>query len=803
MIKDAHASAGCRLGVSIGAVLLAGSFAGCDGPRLATPPAFAPGSVTAVATGELDCDRDPANGAEVDGTSDPHHCGACEVSCGAGDRCVAGSCRRARKIVMIDESACAVVPRGVMCWGGNVYQPPGAPRPPYPRPVLVAGMEGALSLSIGRSGLCAILPGKRAACWRNGTLERPPSEDTVADLTVRDSDVAILRKTGHLEIWEGAGATPAPAANVEAVTSLASGSDQACALGRDGRVRCWAQPAARTSLENRQWEGYLTGAFVGQLRERLDMGVTRQAPAVPVAPSTPPASPIAPGTATPVMPADRGSAATPVELGGSAATPVEVGDLSNVVQLAGNGGPLCALSADDRAVCWGLAGSAQGVSKIGDAVVLHERYAARAVEIAAGSGDLCAALASGKVACWGERSAWFRAGILKSGIVWGIDDAVAVAAGADTSCALRASGKVSCWGQNQRGQLGNGTLSRLPRPVQVPGLSGIRDLALEGASTCVLDSAGVTSCWGSWGAYDGTYDGMPERASTPQRIATTGKRILALPWEICTVGEKGDAICYAVGARDLIPPRKDVRDMVVGAVLSTSGQLWRVWWSDIQESKPTPHVDKVPGYADVAAIAGSGLFVCAVRRSGQVSCYEREAPSFLGQTTAARVENIEVRAPADDVSAAALRGGTKLYLLRRDGTVAFADLSPRLLEQREASRSAPPPPPLAATPVPGLAGVIQLAAGDDHVCALRGDGAVLCWGMAFFGQLGHGDYRPHEEPEPVVGLSGVVRIAAGQDHTCAVTKGGEVFCWGRNEEDQAGQEAPSFALSPSDVLEPL
>lgn len=651
---------------------------------------------------------------------------------------------------MIDESACAVVPRGVMCWGGNVYQPPGAPRPPYPTPVLVAGMEGALSLSIGRSGLCAILPGKRAACWRNGTLERPPSEDTVADLTVRDSDVAILRKTGHLEIWEGAGATPAPAANVEAVTSLASGSDQACGLGKDGRVRCWAQPAARTSLENRHWEGGRTGPFVA--------------------------------------PADRGSAATLVEVGG----------LSNVVQLAGTGGPVCALDAGDRAVCWGLAESAQGVSKIGDAVVLHERYAARAVEIAAGSGDLCAALASGKVACWGSGNASLKTGTLQSGIVWGIDDAVAVAAGLQASCALRASGKVSCWGQNQRGQLGNGTLSRLPRPVRVPGLSGIRDLALEGASTCVLDSAGVTSCWGSWGAYDG----KPERASTPQRIATTGKRILALPWEVCTVGEKGDAICYAVGARDLIPPRKDVRDMVVGAVLSTSGQLWRVWWSDIKESKPTPHVDKVPGYADVAAIAGSGLFVCAVRRSGQVSCYEREAPSFLGQTTAARVENIEVRAPADDVIAAALRGATKLYLLRRDGTVAFADLSPRLLEQREASRSAPPPPPLAATPVPGLTGVIQLAAGDAHACALRGDGAVLCWGMAFYGQLGHGDYRPHELPEPVVGLSGVVRIAAGQDHTCAVTKGGEVFCWGRNEEDQAGQEAPSFAFSPSDVLEP-
>jgi alpha-tubulin suppressor-like RCC1 family protein len=39
--------------------------------------------------------------------------------------------------------------------------------------------------------------------------------------------------------------------------------------------------------------------------------------------------------------------------------------------------------------------------------------------------------------------------------------------------------------------------------------------------------------------------------------------------------------------------------------------------------------------------------------------------------------------------------------------------------------------------VPGLTGVIAVAPGSDHVCAIKSDRTVACWGNAGSGQLGN------------------------------------------------------------------
>ena len=81
----------------------------------------------------------------------------------------------------------------------------------------------------------------------------------------------------------------------------------------------------------------------------------------------------------------------------------------------------------------------------------------------------------------------------------------------------------------------------------------------------------------------------------------------------------------------------------------------------------------------------------------------------------------------------------------------------------------------------------SLSSGNAHNCAVTTAGAVWCWGQNDYGQLGDGTSTSSNTPVAVSGLgSGVVAVAAGYAHTCAVTSAGAVWCWGRNIYGQLG-----------------
>ena len=98
---------------------------------------------------------------------------------------------------------------------------------------------------------------------------------------------------------------------------------------------------------------------------------------------------------------------------------------------------------------------------------------------------------------------------------------------------------------------------------------------------------------------------------------------------------------------------------------------------------------------------------------------------------------------------------------------------------------------------PGNPGAFRaITAGEDHTCAILGNGTVKCWGNNGFAQLGLGDtqIRGNEPGEmggnlPAVDLGTgrtAVAITAGQFHTCAVLDNGAVKCWGYNNAGQLG-----------------
>ncbi len=108
--------------------------------------------------------------------------------------------------------------------------------------------------------------------------------------------------------------------------------------------------------------------------------------------------------------------------------------------------------------------------------------------------------------------------------------------------------------------------------------------------------------------------------------------------------------------------------------------------------------------------------------------------------------------------------------------------------------------PCSPTPVAvhGLTNATQVALGADHSCTLLATGHVECWGWNGLGQLGDGTYTgPENEcpaagvvcsrtPVEVAGITNAVQIAAGDEHTCALLSGGAVDCWGLNRSGQLG-----------------
>ncbi len=92
----------------------------------------------------------------------------------------------------------------------------------------------------------------------------------------------------------------------------------------------------------------------------------------------------------------------------------------------------------------------------------------------------------------------------------------------------------------------------------------------------------------------------------------------------------------------------------------------------------------------------------------------------------------------------------------------------------------------APVPVTGLGSVTALAAGEYHSLALKSDGSVSAWGYNGYGQLGDGTNTNRLRPVPVANFGSAVAIAAGANHSLALQNNGEVWGWGFNGYGQLG-----------------
>lgn len=199
--------------------------------------------------------------------------------------------------------------------------------------------------------------------------------------------------------------------------------------------------------------------------------------------------------------------------------------------------------------------------------------------------------------------------------------------------------------------------------------------------------------------------------------------------------------------------------------------------------------------SDVVEIAVGWQFACAITADQLLYCWGNNNEGKLGIGRVGGIEPVPVpvldstgQAPLTGVTtvtaasshACAVAGGTlHCWGSNFQGQLGIGEIS----------GGSPLPVPVSGD----MSGVVRVAAGPSHTCAVTGTGAAYCWGANWSGQLGRGSTdgtgsTPAEvlDPDGTAPLSGVASIATGSNHTCAVTGSGAVYCWGSTSFGQTG-----------------
>ena len=262
-------------------------------------------------------------------------------------------------------------------------------------------------------------------------------------------------------------------------------------------------------------------------------------------------------------------------------------------------------------------------------------------------------------------------------------------------------------------------------------------------------------------------------------------------------GQLGDyrgAAFYSTTPVNVIGSATNARAITAGlshtCQLDSSGGVtcWgRNFYGQLGEGTKTSSYIKVGvaglsiGVASITANA-SGDHTCAVQTNGAAQCWGRNEYGQLGNgSTIHSPVPVDVAGLGAGVVALAA-GGAHTCAITGVGVKCWGRNSEgELGDGSTDNRSAP-------VAVAGLSSVVTaIAAGFSHTCALMASGTVRCWGWNLEGEVGNGSTATIvAAPADVSGLAGVVAISAGGNHTCALMAGGALKCWGRNTEGQLG-----------------
>ncbi|MFA7287084.1 MAG: peptidoglycan-binding protein, partial [Patescibacteria group bacterium] len=341
-------------------------------------------------------------------------------------------------------------------------------------------------------------------------------------------------------------------------------------------------------------------------------------------------------------------------------------------------------------------------------------------------------------------------------------------------------------------------------PVQVLGVDS--DGVLEGAArvtagkehSCALKTDGTVYCWGR-NTYGYLGDNSQTQRTTPVQVVGVG-----------AVGYLTSVADVRAGSAHTCVVKTDGTAYCWG--YSSYGQLgdgttdYRL--APVETFDALQPID----IFGVSEISGGGDMSCALKTDGSVYCWGEGLYGALGDNAATQRDvPVQVHGVADSgylsgVSAISV-GDQHVCALKTDGTVfCWGDNTNGQLGDNTATQRNVPVQVHGVADSGYLSGVSAISAGHRHTCAVKTDGTVFCWGIGGNGQLGNASIvTPQKTPVQVLDvggsgtLTGVSSVSAGYLATCAVKTDGTAYCWGANTNGKLGDGSTTQRTSPVQV----
>jgi len=501
---------------------------------------------------------------------------------------------RGREIVATTLQACARTRAGtIACWGEDAAKSE-------------VGIDHVVGLAFGGADSCAWRDD--GSVWCQGLLAADHAWravagiDHVVELAGDDALFCARRASGEVACWQHAFDTPenkaapptfTPLAIADAV-EIAVARDVGCARHQTGEVTCWtgSAPSAFVTVGAARGATSLAG---GSVEHVAGGGEPRFAAVLPG------------GRATGWLGDDKATAWTVPALP------------PGTTRFALGSDGACAIG--QTVTCWEYDLFKHTVTKP------HEiPGTAGMTDVAVGQDVICGRTHDDRVACWGAREALGTGTprlVTTPTDVPGLDDAVQIATNAHQTCARRKSGAIACFAADP--------------PVDVPGITDAVDVAMIDSLACARTKGDKLACW----TYDEQGTPSPVRAGKPDEFpepdawsssvtrtswscSRTGKRFhCSYKWAGRHVddAEEGDLPELATALDKL----GDIVQMQFHAshlyARTAKGQLFV---RDLEGQAMDLMFDDVVALSHGAEATLNGEPICAVRKSGEVTCWNND-----------------------------------------------------------------------------------------------------------------------------------------------------------------------------------